>query len=49
MAADEEDDEGVGGLEGEDADAKRERLTARDKLHEQHRLIVALLKEHGAA
>jgi hypothetical protein len=49
VAADEEGDEGVEALEGEDADAKRERLTARDKLHEQHRLIVALLKGQSAA
>ena len=36
---DDEDDE-------DDADAKRER---REKLHEQHRLIVAMLRVHGAA
>jgi hypothetical protein len=35
--------------EDEDADARRERLAARDKLHEQHRLVVALLKGHGVA
>jgi hypothetical protein len=41
-----EDDEG---LEGEDADAKRERLAARDKLREQHKALVALLKGLSAA
>ena len=49
LVEEDEEDEGAEGLGGEDADAMRERLAARDKLHEQHRLIVALLKGHGAA
>ena len=46
-----EDDEGEDGegKEGEAEDAKRERLSARAKLHEQHRFLVATLKAHGAA
>ena len=41
-------DEEEGEDEGEDADARRERLAARERLHEQHRFLVATLRMHGA-
>jgi hypothetical protein len=40
LVAEDEENEGVEGLEGEDADTKREQLSVRDTRHEQHRLIV---------
>ena len=46
LVVQDEDDEG---LEGEDADAKRERLALRDKLRKQHKALVALLKGLSAA
>ena len=39
---DEEEDE------SEDTGSKRERLKARERLHEQHRFLVATLRMHGA-